>query len=252
MNLTRLQLPVDGPADPHLNHINIFLTLAPRGPKQGAKLGEKRISAEQSSHLAWYNYNDFLNEVANLVETACTRYPELQTKNSSQGRHLDGESGPSNESLRGLAVAANALQSDAADPDTRATPEASSQHAGTTPKPAQDQVAAQGASPNLNKEPSPGTARRSATPSQTAEPESRADPNPSESLARCTMKTIGPDGWEVIGNAEDWYHVLTERAFAVWADGVCNIIVELQDASAGSVLGSVKPRTGDGKGAAGI
>jgi hypothetical protein len=54
------------------------------------------------------------------------------------------------------------------------------------------------------------------------------------------MKTVGPDGWKVIGNAEEWRHVLNERAFAVWADGVCNVVVELQEASAGSVAGPAK------------
>lgn len=233
MDLTQLQLPVDGPADPYLNHINIFLTLAPTAAKQGAKLGEKRISAEASSHLAWYNYNDFLNEVINLAETTCARYPELQAISSSKDRHLDGEPGPSNESLRGLAVAANALQSEVAGPHDRASPEAISHHADITPNPAQDATTARGSATRSNNEPSPSP---SVTPSQAAEPDSRADYKPSGLLTQCTMKTIGPDGWKVIGNAEDWYHVLTERAFAVWADGVCNIIVELQ--------GSVKLRSG--------
>ncbi|KAH6620448.1 hypothetical protein C7974DRAFT_234301 [Boeremia exigua] len=54
--------------------------------------------------------------------------------------------------------------------------------------------------------------------------------------ARYTVKTVGPTGWQVIDSAEGWYHVLTERAFATWADGVCNIIVEL---GAGGSLMSV-------------
>jgi hypothetical protein len=61
------------------------------------------------------------------------------------------------------------------------------------------------------------------------------------------VKTVGPDGWKIVGNAEDWYHVLTERAFAVWADGVCNVIVELQAVP----VGPGKSRAGDGKSAAG-
>lgn len=64
------------------------------------------------------------------------------------------------------------------------------------------------------------------------------------------MKTISPDGWKVIENAEDWYHILTERAFAIWADGVCNIIVELQEAP--SATGSRKAKAGDGKGVSGV
>ncbi|KAF3045654.1 hypothetical protein E8E12_011013 [Didymella heteroderae] len=42
-----------------------------------------------------------------------------------------------------------------------------------------------------------------------------------------TVKTIGSNGWQIIDSAQTWYHVLTERAFEMWADGVCNIIVEL-------------------------
>lgn len=45
--------------------------------------------------------------------------------------------------------------------------------------------------------------------------------------AKYSVKTVGPNGWHTIDSAQTWYHVLTERAFAMWADGVCNIIVEL-------------------------
>ncbi|KAF3004189.1 hypothetical protein E8E13_006363 [Curvularia kusanoi] len=46
-------------------------------------------------------------------------------------------------------------------------------------------------------------------------------------VPRYIVKTIGSLGWQIIDSAETWYHILTERAFATWADGVCNIIVEL-------------------------
>jgi hypothetical protein len=236
MDLTRPQLPEDGTTDPHLNHINIFLTLPPKGPKQGAKLGEKRISAEQSGHLAWYNYNDFLNEVTRLVESAYVKHPELQPKNPPQAHHPDSSSGPSNESLRGLAVAANALQSEAVGPSTRAPPEANRHHTDPTSSPAPGQPAAE--------EASPAPVRPSATPPRTTEPGSRADPKHSELLARCSMKTVGSDGWKVIGSAEDWYHVLSERAFAVWADGVCNVVVELREVNAGLVAGPARVGAG--------
>jgi hypothetical protein len=58
--------------------------------------------------------------------------------------------------------------------------------------------------------------------------------------AQYTVKTIGPTGWQVIDNAETWYHVLTERAFATWADGVCNIIVELHKAKTGTGKGGLR------------
>lgn len=51
--------------------------------------------------------------------------------------------------------------------------------------------------------------------------------SPSRTDPTYIVKTVGPTGWKVIDSAEDWYHVLTERAFATWADGVCNILVEV-------------------------
>lgn len=57
--------------------------------------------------------------------------------------------------------------------------------------------------------------------------QSQSLPPASGPAAKYVVKTIGPAGWRVIDSAESWYHVLTERAFATWADGVCNIIVEM-------------------------
>ncbi|KAJ4989839.1 hypothetical protein SVAN01_04676 [Stagonosporopsis vannaccii] len=63
-----------------------------------------------------------------------------------------------------------------------------------------------------------------------------------DGAANYTVKTIGSNGWTVIDSAESWYHVLTERAFAIWADGVCNILVEM---GAGSVMAGAR-REGNG------
>ncbi|KAF2632754.1 hypothetical protein BU25DRAFT_406062 [Macroventuria anomochaeta] len=57
--------------------------------------------------------------------------------------------------------------------------------------------------------------------------------------AKYTVKTVGTNGWQVIDSAESWYHVLTERAFATWADGVCNVIVELGGAHVQTVAREV-------------
>lgn len=60
---------------------------------------------------------------------------------------------------------------------------------------------------------------------------------------RYTIKTIGPSGWQIIDSAQSWYHVLTERAFAIWADGVCNIIVHLHVPETGKLTGQVSEGT---------
>ncbi|KAF1365920.1 hypothetical protein EJ07DRAFT_150395 [Lizonia empirigonia] len=176
--------------EPHLTHINIFLTYTPSNSKQSLKLDEKRISTTRPAHLTFYNYTAFTEQVVSMVDQASTRPPFLKAHRATS-EPLGAED---TENLRGLAAAANALQPDKDDQTRPCTP-------------------TQGASPQY------------------------------------TVKTIGPTGWQVIDSAESWYHVLTERAFATWADGVCNIIVELGRASSQIVVrkeGSVSEgRNGD-------
>jgi hypothetical protein len=50
-----------------------------------------------------------------------------------------------------------------------------------------------------------------------------------ELFPRYIVKSISPEGWREIRSADDWYSVLREKAFAIWADGVCNVLVELVD-----------------------
>jgi len=45
---------------------------------------------------------------------------------------------------------------------------------------------------------------------------------------------MGPNGWREIRSMDDWYSVLREKAFSVWADGVCNVLVELVDFADGA------------------
>jgi hypothetical protein len=148
--------------EPHLTNINIFLMYVSSASKR-VKLDEKRISTTRPAHLTFYNYTAFLEQVSSMVTRADLLHPSIKSTPTIQ----------SNESLRGLAAAANALQPD--------KDEHQSQQTATL----------------------------------------------SGSASRYTVKTIGPTGWQVIDSAESWYHILTERAFATWADGVCNIIVEL-------------------------
>ncbi|KAJ4366650.1 hypothetical protein N0V95_000151 [Ascochyta clinopodiicola] len=168
---TLAALPTDS-AEPHLTHINIFLTYTPNNTKQSIKLDEKRIFTTRPAHLTFYNYNAFIEQVSSMVAQAETRHPSLRIPESTRATTEVGDT----ENLRGLAAAANALQPDKDDQQPRPRP---------------------------------------ATPPHDAGP-------------RHTVKTIGPTGWQVVENAESWYHVLTERAFATWADGVCNFIVELR------------------------
>ena len=167
--------------EPHLTNINIFLTCVSSASKS-IKLDEKRISTTRPAHLTFYNYTAFLEQVTSMVAEADLLHPSIKSSPAIQ----------SNDSLRGLAAAANALQPDKDEQQPQQT----------TPL--------------------------------------------SDSASTYTVKTIGPTGWQVIDSAESWYHVLTERAFATWADGVCNIIVELnidQPRYVGKVVGVAVNRT---------
>ena len=168
-------------AEPHLTHINIFLTYVPSNAKQSIKLDEKRISTTRPAHLTFYNYNAFIEQVAVMIDRAKLLHPSIKVPATGQDT----------ESLRDLAAAANALQPD----KDKDKDEQQSQASTSTPLPT--------------------------------------------SSVRYTVKTIGPSGWHVIDSAEQWYHILTERAFALWADGVCNVIVELNGAQGQLGVGKI-------------
>lgn len=131
-----------------------------------------------------------------LVKKVCTMYAELRWKKALQ-LPLGEPRTPENESLRGLARAANALQSE----PTESEPVSSNPmeaHAGDKPSaPLLDFEA-------MNLE------------------------DVDHWLPRFAIKTLGTESWETIVNAGDWHRVLTEHAFAYWADGRCNVIVELE------------------------
>lgn len=191
--------PTDA-AEPHLTHINIFLTYI-LGASKSIKLDEKRISTTRPAHLTFYNYNAFLEQVKSMASRAELLHSSIKAFNPISATTEVGES--KSESLRGLAAAANALQPDKDDqqPQTATT--------------------------------------------LTSSPTS---PSAFCSSPRYIVKTIGPTGWQVIDSAEIWYHVLTERAFAMWADGVCNIIVELNSAQLRSVVRNAGDASGEASG----
>lgn len=113
--------------------------------------------------------------------------------------------------LRGLAAAANALQTE----DAPQGPIATSKCTGIPPA---DDVSA------ALLPPASAPALRP-TMDQCNNSDTRL-------LSRFVIKSIGPEGWRHIRSADDWYSVLREKAFAVWADGICNVLVELVDPSA--------------------
>jgi hypothetical protein len=153
--------------------------------------------------LAWYDYNDFMRgEVIMLLTKAQATYPEIRARAVPQQK----DAGTDN--LRGLAAAANALQTEHTQHGP--SPIISTAHhsfledtSGVPPTP----VSAVNKTPTFN----------------------MGQGHDVELLPRYIVKSIGPEGWREIRNADDWYSVLREKAFAVWADGVCNVLVELVD-----------------------
>ncbi|KAG9189501.1 hypothetical protein G6011_06369 [Alternaria panax] len=197
------KLPATSPTEPNLSRINIFLVLASSGSRPGSKLDEKRITAEPQAHLAWYDYNDFMRETVLLLKAAKVKYPELGTEVGT----YDVE--PGTDNLRGLAAAANALQTE------------HTHHAAYSSTTCFSQSSSVDGTPSVLPVPTSAVNHHTITPNESHQ-ETR-------SLPRYTIRSIGPHGWRDVCNAEDWYSVLREKAFAVWADGVCNVLVELVD-----------------------
>ena len=139
-----------------------------------------------------------MKDVILLLKAAKDRYPEL----SAGIGFRDVE--PGTDNLRGLAAAANALQTEHALHGT------SSPNNGL-PQSSEDDNAAILPTP---------TSAVSAHPVFPVDSHSET-----KALPRYAIKSVGPQGWRDIRNADDWYSVLREKAFAVWADGVCNVLV---------------------------
>jgi hypothetical protein len=163
--------------------------------------------------LAWHDYNDFMGEVIHLLKRAKARYPEIRATLVPQ------ESGAGAGSLQGLAAAANALQCEDThhEPSTAGAPSPSAAFADSS----------------IAKDTSPASPTSVSTVNNTSLFHVSHDPE-AQFLPRYIVKSIGPEGWREIRNADDWYSVLREKAFAVWADGVCNVLVELVDVPAGA------------------
>jgi hypothetical protein len=118
VDATNMPLPTSPPREPNLSNINIFLVFTPRSLpngtiKSGIKLDQKRIFRDSSSSLTNYPWTDFLREVITLLQKAKARYPAVREHLVPQEhlRHLPNPDLPV-DSLRELAAAANAMQSD--------------------------------------------------------------------------------------------------------------------------------------------
>ncbi|CAA9965722.1 hypothetical protein PTMSG1_09081 [Pyrenophora teres f. maculata] len=212
-----LKLLTDNPIEPHLSQINIFLVLASCGTRSGTKLDEKRIAAEPRAHLAFYDYIDFTRDVNELLQRAQDKYPELKSVLEFQ------EDEPGTESLRGLAAAANALQTESAQREEASTTgEAWSTTPVTHPPSTED-------TSTFLPTPTSAITRNLVFNAQNAAADAKLN------FPRYIIKSLGPKGWREIHTMDDWYSVLREKAFSVWADGVCNVLVELVDLQGGVV-----------------
>jgi hypothetical protein len=213
--LTYVQLPSDGPAAPRLNSINIFLMLAPNttpggSVKPGIKLSEKRIVSQIPGQLARFPWDLFHHEVAILLTRAKARYPAV--RDSRPPATVDDLIDLS-DSLQELAAAANAIQSE-------------------NTAPGKDAQAMKRVDSSITKTTERSTGTMKPSPNKlvaTPQPQLDVADHDAEVLPRYVIKTIGPNGWETIMNAEQWGDLLSRRGFDVWTDGVLNMVVELVD-----------------------
>lgn len=166
----------------------------------GAKINERRITAEPHAHLAWYDYNDFLREVTSLLQGAISTHPNLRSSTT-----LRQEPG-NNNNLRGLAAAANALQTEHIPPASVAMSRSTSGATAIEIPLAEEAFQA---------------------PISVVPLHSMTNDSDKRLLSSCIIKSLGAEGWRRICSADDWYSVLREKALAVWADGVCNVLVEI-------------------------
>jgi hypothetical protein len=221
--LTYSQLPTDGPAEPSVGNINIFLVTASRTMpsntvKPGVKIDQTRISSETTHHIIRYSWADFLQKVIKLLKRAKARYPEIRERIMQHGeRSLRGPTINDNldnvtDNLRELAAAANAMQGE-------------------------NVIAGMESQKPLNSKTTddahPSTYQPLDTVQQAQFNLSSVADSEHTSLPRYTIRTVGPNGWEHIENAEQWSGLLLRRGHEVWADGVVNMIVEMVDVPVG-------------------
>lgn len=203
-NLTSTQLPSHSSEAPRLTNINIFLTLAAHTTSNGVveagiKLDQKRILSEHADDLMTYPWGILLRKVVKLLNRAKSKYPAIRNVILTHSvPDPSAETSDPDDSLRELAAAANAMQSDTVATSTEAN----------------------GHRKDLN----PTRAISSSPGTDTA----------ASALPRYVIKTVGPDGWETVANSQQWIELLMRRSRDVWSDGVVNLVVELVDVPVGS------------------
>jgi hypothetical protein len=138
-----------------------------------------------------------------LLERAKARYPAIRenlVQQELRGTHPPpiGGTPTLTDSLRNMAAAANAMQGDSA--PTGGCVQAK--------KPALSSTVPEAINPT---------------------PASLKQSDLEVTLPRYVIKTIGPNGWEVIQDPEQWKNLLLQRGQEIWADGIINMIVELVD-----------------------
>jgi len=251
-----LQLPSDGPVEPSIRNLNIFVVLAPHtlpsgAVKAGIKLNEKRICSERPDHLTHYSWDNFLHEVIKLLKQAKARYPAIRERLVPQEHRYKGSPAATDtlndftNNLRELAAAANAMQNN----DAGAGGEMQGQKGTGLPT-----ISETSASERPNTDTTQPIRQESDTaPQAQLASLDLTDPD-ATLLPRYVIKTIGLNGWEVIDNAEQWNDLLARRGHEVWADGVINMIVELveipvpMESATGGKLVSVGGKRDQGKG----
>lgn len=191
---TKLQLPTEGPAEPMIRKVNIFIT------KNNIKLAcasHFRDNEINGARLYFMIWDELQGHIRDLIKTTVTRYPQLEEM-------TDRIRGMEPEALRGLAVAATEIHIDA-------TPE----QANNIPPDTFD--------PQLSPNSVTGTFMRNAIKSPSAI-------LPPDRVLPWKAWTIWTPGRKELNNEEDWENVKLDIAFAVWADRVMNIVVDLLDA----------------------
>ncbi|KAL5115944.1 hypothetical protein ACEQ8H_006166 [Pleosporales sp. CAS-2024a] len=201
VHATNLPLPTHFSTAPNLTNINIFLVLAPNtgsddhGARPAVKLDQTRILCQDAQLLIQYPWQQLCCEANKLVDRARERYPALQDRFLQLQTTADHHHHHSDDNLRELAAAANAMQ------DAGSGPSSSSSSSSSSKLLALD---CSSSSPP----PPPGE-------------ETLPPPR------HCVVKSVGSEGWVKIESAKQWSELLSQRSREVWADGVVNIVVEL-------------------------
>lgn len=231
------QLTATPPHAPHLSHINIFLAFKAPSSKSAVKIGETRIVPTPSCpQLSWYEWSDLEMQVQHLIARAQVKYPDwlghgvstvdanenatrLEPSYTQGSRTLflagveevedDGIS--ETTSLRSLAAAANELHQ--SDYHQQHRQQQQQQHTDADA----DVNSVTNTTHNKQVDDYQGQDR---------------SPGPdhlhhSNITSAYTIKSVCSSGWKHITTEQDWYTLLREKALAIWADGVCNVLVEI-------------------------